>query len=101
MKPTVTRFVLILIIVIPIQVRSQSIIQFTEPVDYWPTEDWQTSTPDEHGVNGTLLEIMNDYIYEEDLWLDSVVVITILFTTAMAALTIMLIRNRRRGEMQL
>jgi len=60
---------------VPIHPASQFEIQTTEPVDYWPTEEWQTSTPEEHGMNGTLLEIMNDYIDEEDLWLDSVVVI--------------------------
>ena len=80
MKSNVATIVLILLMVVPIQARSQFKIIMpsslaTESIDYWPTDGWQASTPDEHGMNGTLLEAMKDYVYEEDLWIDSVVVI--------------------------
>ena len=39
-------------------------IQAVSP-DYWPTLDWQLSTPESHGMNVTLLEEMEAYI---DLW---------------------------------
>ena len=43
--------------------------------DYWPTDGWRVSTPEDQTMNGTVLEDMREHIYEEDLWLDSVVVI--------------------------
>lgn len=39
-------------------------IQAASP-DYWSTVDWQTSTPESHGMNETLLDEMEAYI---DLW---------------------------------
>jgi CubicO group peptidase (beta-lactamase class C family) len=43
--------------------------------DYWPTEQWQNSTPEEQGMNSVLLENMIDYIDEESFNIDSIIVI--------------------------
>ncbi|MHA1909752.1 MAG: hypothetical protein ACW98Y_20815, partial [Candidatus Thorarchaeota archaeon] len=46
----------------------------SEP-DYWPTDGWRFSTPEEQGMNSTILKNMNSTIYEEDYWFDSLIVI--------------------------
>ena len=43
--------------------------------DYWPTDGWQNSTPDEQGLDSTKLQEMVDYVIEEDFDIYSVVVI--------------------------
>lgn len=43
--------------------------------DYWPTERWQNTTPEEQGINSALLQDMVDYIDEESYSIDSVIVI--------------------------
>ena len=43
--------------------------------DYWPTIGWQNSTPEEQGMDGTILQSMMDHIIEEDLDVHSVIVI--------------------------
>ncbi|MHA1637352.1 MAG: serine hydrolase domain-containing protein [Candidatus Thorarchaeota archaeon] len=80
MKNSTAVIILILLLIVPIQIRGQletigqsSVI--AESGDYWPTDEWQISTPEEHGMNGTLLEIMEDYVYEEELWIHSIVVV--------------------------
>ncbi len=35
--------------------------------DYWPTVDWQTSTPESHGLNSAYLTALDDYINDQ-LW---------------------------------
>lgn len=44
-----------------------------EPV--WPTENWQTSTPEEQGMDSQLLADMLTYIHDEDINIHSVLVI--------------------------
>jgi len=41
----------------------------------WPTKGWLTSTPEEHGMNSTKLAQMLEFIDEQDLDIDSVIVI--------------------------
>jgi len=36
--------------------------------DYWPTDEWRNSTPEEQGMNSTYLDQLNDY-YTENQWL--------------------------------
>lgn len=43
--------------------------------DYWPTNGWQNSTPDEQGMDGSILQAMVDHIVDEDLDVHSVIVI--------------------------
>jgi CubicO group peptidase (beta-lactamase class C family) len=47
------------------------LIQASVP-DYWPTEDWQTSTPEEHGINITRLQEMEAYI-DGSSWGDDII----------------------------
>ncbi len=49
-------------------------LSFDSP-DYWPTEGWLTSTPEEQGMNSTRLENMGEYIINHGWTIDSVVVI--------------------------
>jgi CubicO group peptidase (beta-lactamase class C family) len=43
--------------------------------DYWPTEGWLTSTPEEQGMNGTLLEEMLSYCDDSNLELQGIMVV--------------------------
>lgn len=43
--------------------------------DYWPTAGWQNSTPEEQGMDSTILQSMMDHIIDEDLDVHSVIVI--------------------------
>jgi CubicO group peptidase (beta-lactamase class C family) len=45
------------------------------PPDYWPTEGWRTSTPEEQGVDSTQLERMFDAIDDQQLDIHSVLVV--------------------------
>ena len=42
---------------------------------YWPTEGWQTSTPEEHGIDSELLVKAYDFIKEHELNVHSMLVI--------------------------
>ena len=46
-----------------------------EERDYWPTEEWQTSTPEEQGMDPALLDEMVAFIYEADLPADAMIVV--------------------------
>ncbi|TET07240.1 MAG: class C beta-lactamase-related serine hydrolase [Candidatus Thorarchaeota archaeon] len=55
---------------------SSSFVEFTSATrDYWPTEGWMNSTPEEQGMDSVLLEEMIDHIADEDLDVHSVIVI--------------------------
>ena len=43
--------------------------------DYWPTEGWMNSTPEEQGMDSAKLQEMIDHIADEDLDVHSVIVI--------------------------
>lgn len=43
--------------------------------DYWPTNGWLNTTPEEQGMDSSLLNEMIDYIEEEDIAINSVVVV--------------------------
>ncbi|MHA2177514.1 MAG: serine hydrolase domain-containing protein [Candidatus Thorarchaeota archaeon] len=43
--------------------------------DYWPTDGWRYSTPEEHGMNNDTLNEMMDLIEEQDYPIHSVLVI--------------------------
>jgi CubicO group peptidase (beta-lactamase class C family) len=46
----------------------------TAPPDYWPTEGWRSSTPEQQGMDSDLLAEMLDTILTQDLAIDSVTV---------------------------
>lgn len=43
--------------------------------DYWPTDGWLTSTPEEQGMNSTMLDEVEDLIVDRGWTIDSVLVI--------------------------
>jgi CubicO group peptidase (beta-lactamase class C family) len=46
-----------------------------EPPAYWPTTGWQTSTPEQQGIDSEKLAEMLDYIQEEDVNIHSLLII--------------------------
>jgi CubicO group peptidase (beta-lactamase class C family) len=47
----------------------------SEQPDYWPTEGWRTSPPELQGMSSAPLRDMYDYIRDEDLPLDSLLIV--------------------------
>lgn len=43
--------------------------------DYWPTDDWLTSSPEEQGMDSQLLENMVDYIQTSNIEINSLAII--------------------------
>ncbi len=43
--------------------------------DYYPTDEWESTTPEEQGMNSTILDMMDNYIEKENLAIDSILVI--------------------------
>lgn len=54
--------------------------------DYWPTEGWQTSTPEEQGMDSEMLAEMFDFIGKEDYDIHSVTIIRNGYLVADAAI---------------
>lgn len=46
-----------------------------DPVEYWPTNEWQTSTPEDQGMDSSKLDEAMDYIDDNDVRCDGLVVI--------------------------
>jgi CubicO group peptidase (beta-lactamase class C family) len=45
------------------------------PPDYWPTEGWRTSTPEEQGMDAEQLARLLEYVEERDIEIRSVVIV--------------------------
>ena len=43
--------------------------------DYWPTDEWLTTTPEEQGLDSNTLNRIDDTITEDDIEVDSVIII--------------------------
>ena len=43
--------------------------------DYWPTQGWRTATPESQGMDSAVLLSMLDVIWQEDIKIDSVLVV--------------------------
>ncbi|MGY5858330.1 MAG: serine hydrolase [Candidatus Thorarchaeota archaeon] len=43
--------------------------------DYYPTDEWRTCTPEEQGMNGSLLDEMLQYIIENEWAFDSIIIV--------------------------
>ncbi|MHA1964425.1 MAG: serine hydrolase domain-containing protein [Candidatus Thorarchaeota archaeon] len=54
---------------------SDSLVYTSAIRDYWPTESWMNSTPEEQGMDSVRLQEMIDHIADEELDIHSVVVI--------------------------
>ena len=64
--------VLLMIPVVPAQ--SYSVAQTEVVRDYWPTEGWLNTTPEEQGMDSELLNKMMDQIGEHGMRIDSVLI---------------------------
>lgn len=69
-------FLLLLIsAVLPVQGYTFSLSQEFPERDYWPTDGWQNSTPEEQAMDSTLLNEMMDRIDENRVHIDSIVIV--------------------------
>ncbi len=69
-------FILLLLIVqYPVQANASILSQEVVDRDYWPTDGWRNSTPEEQGMDPKLLNDMMDRIDETGLHIDSVLVV--------------------------
>lgn len=61
--------------------QNQSILENSWNPDYWPTDEWQTSTPNELRMQNRNIEKMDDYIEASDwnYYLDSLLVVLTCF----------------------
>jgi len=57
----------------PTQVYSDA--QVNTPRNYWPTNEWRNSTPEEQGLDSNTLNSIDDVINEDDIELHSVIII--------------------------
>ncbi|MGY5858645.1 MAG: serine hydrolase [Candidatus Thorarchaeota archaeon] len=67
--------IVIMLVIMIIPVDGHSIAQVTTDRDYWPTDVWQNSTPEEHGMKFTILNDMMNAIEENQLLIDSVLIV--------------------------
>ncbi|MCD4741001.1 MAG: beta-lactamase family protein [Desulfobacteraceae bacterium] len=66
----------ILIVLLSLSVNSSLIADETlHSADYWPTNGWRSSTPEEQGMDSGKLADMLEYINEKKLTIDSVTII--------------------------
>jgi CubicO group peptidase (beta-lactamase class C family) len=66
---------LLLIIQYPVQVNASTPSQEAVVRDYWPTDSWRNSTPEEQGMDSALLNEMMDRIDENGVHTDSIVIV--------------------------
>jgi len=73
-----TRFlpiILLLMAIIIFPVDGQSIAQTETIRDYWPTDEWQTSTPEEQGMKSAILNELMTKIDEDLIAIDSLLIV--------------------------
>ncbi len=77
MKQTMSIFlvsmVFLMITMAPTQVYSNA--QVNTPRNYWPTDEWRNSTPEEQGLASNTLNRIDEVINEEDIEVHSVIII--------------------------
>jgi CubicO group peptidase (beta-lactamase class C family) len=71
-------FIVICAILLMIQIaptQGYSVAQVEVNRDYWPTNEWQNSTPEEQGIDSVLLIKMMDQIQERAIRIDSISIV--------------------------
>lgn len=66
---------IIMFLLIITNVPIHSLAQASIERDYWPTDEWQTSTPEEQGIKSTILNEMMTKIEENQLLIDSLLIV--------------------------
>jgi CubicO group peptidase (beta-lactamase class C family) len=75
-KPAVfLSLVLVLLILPAIPVQGYSIAQTGVVRDYWPTDGWLNTTPEEQGMDSALLDEMMDHIQTRAIRIDSISIV--------------------------
>jgi CubicO group peptidase (beta-lactamase class C family) len=67
--------VLVLLIITNVPVHSHSLAPASIERDYWPTNGWQTSAPEEQGMDSAILNKMMTKIEEHQLLIDSILIV--------------------------
>ena len=75
MKGGLLAFVCMLFILAPNPFNIPDITHSSITRDYWPTEEWRLSTPEEQGMNSSILNMTTDYIENDDTIFHSLLVI--------------------------
>ncbi|MHA1943657.1 MAG: serine hydrolase domain-containing protein, partial [Candidatus Thorarchaeota archaeon] len=68
-------FLLLMTSSLPVQGYTIIPSQGTSDRDYWPTAGWQNTTPEEQGMDSTLLNEMMDRIDEHGILIDSLLIV--------------------------
>lgn len=72
---TIISIITILLMIQVVPTQGHSVAQTDVVRDYWPTDEWQNTTPEEQGLSFDRLDQINTSIFENDIELDSVIVI--------------------------
>jgi len=62
-------------VVSPSQVTPQTTTTSLDKRPYWPTQEWQVSTPEKQGMDSTVLDRITSYVQDSGLEVDSAIVI--------------------------
>jgi CubicO group peptidase (beta-lactamase class C family) len=62
-------------VVSPSQVAPQTTTTSPDKRSYWPTQEWQVTTPEKQNMNSTTLDRITSYVQDSGLEVDSVIVI--------------------------
>ncbi len=75
---TTTTFLVILVILFSVPIipaRGHSVAETEIVRDYWPTDEWQNTTPESQGLDSSILNRIDETITDNDIAVDSVIVI--------------------------
>ncbi|MHA2358969.1 MAG: serine hydrolase domain-containing protein [Candidatus Thorarchaeota archaeon] len=68
--------IIVFLLLVPIiSTQGYSVAQSDVVRDYWPTEDWLNTTPEDQGLSSNQLDQIDNSIIENDIEIDSVIVI--------------------------
>ena len=68
--------ILAILLIVPIvQAQGHSVAQSDVVRDYWPTDEWQTATPEAQGLDSDTLDRIDQTITADDIQVDSVIVV--------------------------
>lgn len=68
------RFLLLFILLLAAGTVGTGLVQ-ADPPDYWPTDGWQTSTPEAQGMNSATLSMMLDQLQANNPGVDSLLIV--------------------------
>jgi CubicO group peptidase (beta-lactamase class C family) len=75
MDKQVKYFFILSILIVSLASCADPPLTTSPPANYWPTEGWRTSTPEEQGIDSAELVDMIEFVQEREYNVDSIVVI--------------------------